>query len=386
MRKIILFLLLMLIGTNVYASGDTFFYDSEKVSDMWITKEKGDVKRSAHPYKLKRRRDNAYIYCLEPFVLLKKDATTYVENADFTKYNLTQESLDRINLIIYYGYGYRNHTTNTWYGVTQYLVWQEVDKEADIYFTSKKDGPKKALYTKEINEIESLISEHKKEANFKDTYLLSTNQTLDIDSNITLDDYDITSDIPYEQDGNTLRITNPKVGEYTFHLVKKNNRFKTEFQMFYSKNSQNVIVPGNSPIYNKEYSFKVIVKEGELELTKKSTTTNKYLSNAVYGIYQNGALITKIKTDKNGKAKATLPFGTYIIKELVAPSGYKLDNQEYQIVIGEDKLKIELNLYDDEDIYEVPDTGTNYVFYSHLGLIVLGVIGLLYVKKKHYMH
>ncbi len=386
MRKIILFLVLMLIGTNVYASGDTFYYDSEKVSEMWITKEKGDNKRSAHPYKLKRRGDNTYIYCLEPFVLLKKDATTYIEDADFTKYNLTQAQLDRINLIIYYGYGYRNHTSNIWYGVTQYLVWQEVDKEADIYFTSEKDGPRKKLYTKEINEIEALISEHKKEANFKDTYLLSTNQTLDIDSNITLDDYDITADIPYEKEGNTLKISNPQVGEYTFNLVKKNNRFKTEFQMFYSKNSQNVIVPGNSPIYSKEYSFKIIVKEGELELTKKSTTTNKYLKGAVYGVYQDGTLITKIKTDKKGKGSTKLPFGTYIIKELVAPAGYKLDNKEYQVIIGEDKLKIELNLYDEEDIYEVPDTGTNSIFYTHLGLIILGSLGLLYVKKKYYMY
>ena len=156
--------------------------------------------------------------------------------------------------------------------------------------------------------------------------------------------------------------------------------------MFYSKNSQNVIVPVNSPIYSKEYSFKIIVKEGELELTKKSTTTNKYLKGAVYGVYQDGTLITKIKTDKKGKGSTKLPFGTYIIKELVAPAGYKLDNKEYQVIIGEDKLKIELNLYDEEDIYEVPDTGTNSIFYTHLGLIILGSLGLLYVKKKYYMY
>ncbi len=386
MKRFLMATLLMFIGLNVvYAADDTFYYDKERVEDMWITKANSEQTRSAHPYKLKRRRDNTYIYCLEPFTLLQND-TEYIESNDFTKYGFTKEQVDRINMIIYYGYGYGNHTTDTWYGVTQYLVWKESDKEADIYFTNKKNGPKLDLYKDEINEIEALIQEHNKKPDFLKNYIVSTNQILTVDSNIDLNNYDIVTNLEYQVNGRQLLFKNLDVGEYEVKMVRKNNRFKTAFAMYYSKTSQNVIVPGYSPIYNQEYVFKIKVIEGNLKIQKLGKNDQIKLEGAKYGIYQDNELVTTLITDSNGIGTVNLPFGNYIVKELEAPAGYKLDQQEYEVTIDENNIDIEITLYDEEDIIPIPDTGLESHIVESVIMVTLGMSGLFYVKKKYYLY
>ncbi len=385
MRKIIFVILLMLISIPVYAKEETFYYNSERVESMWITKVKGSEMRSAHPYLIKKRSDNTYIFCLEPFTLLQND-TKYVESNDYKKYGLTEQQINRINLLIYYGFGYKNHTTPTWYGVTQYLIWKECDKEADIYFTETKGGPKKALYTKEINEIEALIKEHDIEPTFEGNYQISTNEELVVDSNIDLSNYEIESNAEYELKDNKLIFKNLDVGNYKVNLTKKTNRFKSEFMMYYSTTSQNVIVPGHSKIYDKNYTFNIDVLKGKVSLSKISNDSHQKLKDAIYGVYQNDELITKITTGSDGIGEAELPFGEYIIKELVAPKGYKLDPNEYKITIDENNLDIKLTLYDDKEIIKVPDTGLEKHVNFGMSLIIIGSIGLIYGKKKHYMY
>lgn len=385
MKKILLFIILMLITTQVHAVGNSFYYDSERIEDMWVTQKKGDTVQSAHPYKLKKRSDNSYVYCIQPLTKLKKDIE-YTETNNYELLGLTEEQVNRINLIAYYGYGYENHTTNTWYGVTQFMIWKEVGKGIDIYFTSSKNGAEKNLYTKEINEIESLISRHNEEPNYLKDYVITTNQELVIDSNINLDDYNIETDVKYELKDNKLVFNNLEVGDYSIKLTKKNNRFKTSFAMYYNSGSQNLFAPGYSSIYDKEYSFNIAVKEGELVLKKNGSDTNHPLKDAQYGVYQDDKLITTIKTDSQGIGKVKLPLGSYTIKELVAPPGYKIDNQKYTIKIDENNLTINITLYDDKDIIEVPDTGVKDYQKESILLIVLGSLGLWYVKKKSYVH
>ena len=150
--------MLMLITVPVFAAGNnSFYYDDEKVSDMWITKINDEKTTSANPYILKRVSDNSYVYCLEAFVLMQ-NGVPYTEISDYAKYGLSKSDIDKINLLIYYGYGYAGHTSKKWYGVTQYLIWKITDKDAKIYFTEEKNGSKNSnLYVKEIKEIESLI-------------------------------------------------------------------------------------------------------------------------------------------------------------------------------------------------------------------------------------
>ena len=344
-KKIFFSLLLMLVCINVYATNDEYFYyDSERVEEMWITKISSEQSQSTHPYFLKRKKDNMYVYCIELFEPLY-DNVKYTYNSNYSKYGLTKQDIDRINLIIYYGYGYKNHTSDKWYGLTQYLIWKTTNKDADIYFSDGKYGKRISSYENEIKEIESLIKEHNIEPNFIKDYSISTNSNLEIPSNINLNNYSIESNAKYEVKNNKIYFSNLDVGNYTVKLKRNDNRFKTDYLLYYSKDSQNMIVPGNSYIYNKEYSFNIRVENGNLIINKRDEDS-KLLMGAKYEVYDNDIVVATLVTDDNGYSKVSLPYGKYKFKEVEAPIGYELDNNVYEFNIDNSNLDNEFDLTD----------------------------------------
>ncbi|MGN0152519.1 MAG: collagen binding domain-containing protein [Wujia sp.] len=120
-------------------------------------------------------------------------------------------------------------------------------------------------------------------------------------------------------------------------------------RFFSSYGYQDIMVA--SPNMNiSRYSTSVFIHniQGSIELTKASsapqiTKDNSCysLKGAVYGIYtsQKNASegtdpITEITTDKSGYARtSSLPLGTYYIREIKAPKGYRLDSKIYTATI-----------------------------------------------------
>ena len=380
MKKIIFMVIITLMCiTGVSAKeNEYFYYNEEKVEDMWITRITNSFSRSANPYFVKRKSDNAYVYCIEPFSMVQANDPYIVEN-DYTKYGLTYDQMNRLSLIMYYGYGYLNHTDKKWYGITQYMIWKTVNPKDTFYFSKIQNGPKEDLYIDEINEIEELIKEHSNTKLQKNGYTISTNSKLSIDTNLNLEDYEIYTDIEYKIEDNNIVVENLEVGEYDIYLKTSNLRYKNELLLYYSKDSQNVVIPGLSNNLIIEYVIHIKVEEGTLILNKYSSTTHEYLEGATYGIYKDNILVDKVITSTiNGNIK--LPFGTYEVKELVAPFGYKLDDKTYTFTIDENNLEV-----DDKIVIKVPDTGLkkNYIPYI---LLILGLIGLVYEKKKYNMY
>ena len=344
-KKIFFSLLLMLVCIPVFAINESYFYyDEERVEDMWITKIEGDKKQSTHPYFLKRKSDNTYVYCIELFEPLY-DNVKYVYDSKYSNYGLSKQDMDRINLIIYYGYGYKNHTSDKWYGLTQYLIWKTSNKNADIYFSKEKFGSKVNLYESELKEIESLIKEHNIEPNFIKNYIISTNDNLVINSNIDLSNYSIETKAKYEIKNNKLYFNNLDVGNYSVKLKRNDNRFKSDYLLYYSNQSQNMIVPGNNEIFNKEYTFNIKVEEGTVSVKKKDEDNN-YLEGAKYEVYKDNNVVATLITNSNGLARINLPYGKYKLKEVEAPIGYEIDDSEYEFEISSSNLNVEYNLTD----------------------------------------
>lgn len=97
-------------------------------------------------------------------------------------------------------------------------------------------------------------------------------------------------------------------------------------------------------------TFKNVLKKWNLTVTKtdaetKSAQGDATLAGAVYGIYNDGKLIDKYTTDKNGSFTTSyyLCGDNWTLKEIEPSEGYLLDETEYHIGVEAKKYTIENN-------------------------------------------
>ena len=97
-------------------------------------------------------------------------------------------------------------------------------------------------------------------------------------------------------------------------------------------------------------TFKNVLKKWNLTVTKtdaetKSAQSDATLAGAVYGIYNNGKLVDKYTTDKNGSFKTSYYVcgDNWTLKEIEPSEGYLLDETEYHIGAEAKKYTIENN-------------------------------------------
>lgn len=77
---------------------------------------------------------------------------------------------------------------------------------------------------------------------------------------------------------------------------------------------------------------------GTLRIIKEDKETGDGLRNAVFGIYDSdGDKIDEIETDRNGVAELDLEPGSYYLRELEAPEGYRKDSKKVSFKITADK-------------------------------------------------
>ena len=345
MKKIILLLIIFICISEVKAYDVTseFYYDDEKVAGMWITREKDSVVMSGLPFFLKRKSDDAVVYCLEPFSMLKQEDgyKGYYENNSY--FNLTDEQLEKIRLISYFGYMYPGHEESKLYGITQYLIWKVVEPSADIYFTKERYGVREDLYINEIKEIDNLIDSYNDFIKYDNGYFkfYSLDEFEKFRSlNIFFKDVDLSS----------KTIT-----------VPFNSNMKEREILFYHSDGQNLYMP--SSLLDNEISIKLEFSKNIL--LKKYYGSGKYRSEkgAVFDLYRDNEFIQEVKTDKNGECALDLSYGNYKLVQKAGKKGYSFID-DYEFVVNDDTVNI-IELYNEAIVVEVPDTlvlGTLYDF------------------------
>ena len=77
---------------------------------------------------------------------------------------------------------------------------------------------------------------------------------------------------------------------------------------------------------------------GTMELIKSAAGNGKRLSGAVFAVYENTGdkKLFEVSTDENGRAVLELPVGSYSLKELRAPSGYRAETARILFDIRKD--------------------------------------------------
>ena len=392
MKKILLLFCLFLLGlssVSAYDLDETFYYD-EKVENMYVTKIKGDKERNGATFLL-HRSDSKLVYCLDPFTReIDGNYEGYIGYND--KFGLTKEQINTINLIAYYGYGYDNHNDIKWYGITQYLIWQQLGLD-DIYFTDSYYGNRVSMYQEEINEINGLIEKHYiiPEFDINTNNLSIKTEYVFIDKNNVLDSYDIDYDLDLKviKDGNKLIISSQKEGTFNIKFIKKANVLN-DYIMYYHSSSQNMFYPGKYDDIKTDISLNFY--EGKIGIKKEDSQTKDAqgeatFENAIYGLYDvNDNLLEEVSLDKEGIGKfQNLALEKYYIKEIKPSRGYLLDEKNYYIDLDYNNKDSELIVYEDviQNKFKIKKRYGNEITNNYKG--ESGVIFNLYDKNNNYL-
>lgn len=362
-------LFLSLFFGNIKVNAEEYtgqaIWPSEKIPNVFIKKYRPDgyVKYQQGAF-IRRSEDNAFVYCLQPYVEINNNLPYYkIARSDYATYlNMTQEQWDRISLLAYYGYQYNengyDHSHNRWYYITQVLIWRTAEPTSRFVFTDTlngEDNPDK--FASEIAEIENLVANHYKRPSFNTDVKVPISKSQNfVDQNGVLSNFKVVSveNGTASINGNTLTITPTAVGQVKVKLAKNTNKFSTNPIVYFSDHSQNVMRVGNyDPV---PASVEITSVGGRLKIYKVDSDTkesnaqgNASLKGAVYGIYNlNNEKVGEIITDEYGYGISDyLPdLGDFTVKEITPSKGYTLDKNKYTFTVDKDNLLAELEVYE----------------------------------------
>ena len=196
------------------------------------------------------------VYCIESWQHLTgattNDYRVYDHNVKET--NLSNSLIDELNLVAYYGYGYKDdkydHTSPEWYAVTQALIWQLQAPNYRHYITNSISSTKQSFeYDKKINELKKLVSVHKWNLFLSniDMEINTVEEEEEKTGNLKfyeIDKYDEGIDVSIEGQKVIIKSLN-KAGNFSYSLRRKFNKWNKKMKIYVSDKYQNVLEPGD---------------------------------------------------------------------------------------------------------------------------------------------
>lgn len=365
MKKIIKLSIILIVSIIINITGvkainyDDSFYPGHFISNEYIRKEKNGQVENKQSRFIFRKSDGMFAYCIEPFKVMKENETykAYTDESLY-KTNLSKEAWEKVRLISYYGYGYRNHKEEKWFTITQMMIWKVVDPEAKFNWTDTLGGKVITKYEKEMSEINQLVERHHQLPNYADkTFKTSINKNIDItDEAFDLSNFKITStaNINITKQNNTITINSSTPGHYELNFLKEDNRFKSVPIIYIDNIAQNIIVIGNNDSIS--FNLYINIESGTLKINKLDKDTNNIISNSnasilgtTYNLYNDKKeTIAELTVNTKGEISyENLSYGNYCVKEIKSGKGYILDNQEHCFTIDTNNLNVEMTLYNE---------------------------------------
>ena len=347
---LILTTLMLFTKQKVAAEG---IYEGEWIPNIYLKLELNGVKKYMQAEFFRRSSDKAFVYCLEPFIKIQKNAEyTGFTDSYFRRLLISKEDWERVALLSYYGYKYGNHQDDKWFAITQVLIWKTMNSKYKVNFTDKLNGTiLPNAYQEEINELENLVKEHSLLPSFNGkrvTAFYHNTITLEDDNN-SLEDYRIVeSTLPATITNNTLSIEATRLGNHQIILEKQDTLYKEVPILYLSEDSQNVLLPGSYE--PQRITLNVNVEGPSLKIVKKDLETKETLKVPgikfkVKDLNTNEYLVNKnnpddphiFTTDQNGEILIdNLSFGKYIITEESTIPGYLKNTQEELVELSQD--------------------------------------------------
>ena len=329
-------------------------WPSEMIANVYIKKIRSDgIVKYQQAHFMRRSEDNAFVYCLQPFVDINNNYVYQVARSDYEIYlNMSKEQFNKISLYAYYGYKYGNHSSHKWYAITQVMIWRTADPNSQFFFTDKNGNVNNNLFANEIAELESLVNSHYTVPEFENisNIKLQINNSISIDDrNNKLSEYKISNqnNVSASINGNTLNITGTGIGNASIKLTKSDTRFSVPPIVYFNDHSQNVFRLGAYDPLEVTFSFEVIggrvaIQKVDSETMKTTAQGSATLTGAIYGVYkEDGTKLTEITTNGTAYVKSDYlsSIGKLYVQEIKPSTGYKLDTTKYYFELTNDNLE-----------------------------------------------
>lgn len=331
-KKVWLLIFMFMLIIDVKALS---FKGGDVIKNVFVLKVKENGEKEYKKGQFIIDSEGDYVYCLEPFVKVNNNSSYNKYTNNFAKYlGLSDELWEKINLISYYGYQYKddthNHMDPKWYYITQMLIWQNVSPKARFYFTDTfKGNVNSTLFVNEIKEIYNLVNNHYKipEFDVPDTYIGDTLSI--IDRNGVLKKFAGSKNVKIN--GNILTI---KISDLSNKFTLKKGTNNKAF-IFVSSDSQNVLKGKMDVPVIANYDIKGLELKGNIKIKKYGEVIDGdkiSLEGVIFALFdENKNYIKEATTDKDGKAIFNnLSKGKYFIKEVSNDKKFVLDDNYYE--------------------------------------------------------
>lgn len=350
MFKIFLFALIIFSFTKVFAAS---FYTGENL-DISYLKNDGITSYYRNARAIRNVNTDNIAYCIEPFETLI-DHITYKGYSEYDSiFNISKDAYEKVKLISYYGYGYKNHTSSKWISITQMSIWRELEKNKTFeWIDNTLNKNIISPFNTETEELKELVRKHNLKPDIPTEIKMGINEKIEFtDRNGVLEQYSVKRyNVIPGLAGNKLTITSRHEGVFFVTLVRNEKYLEKDVEYFYNKDSQSLIERGN--IIPEELIIMVWVSSGSLKLTKVDADSKEItpsgegiLIGAKYELINSKDEVVKTLEigEDNESYVDGLAYGKYTLREIEASTGYQLDLKEYEITIDEDNKNIELIL------------------------------------------
>ena len=312
--------------------------------------------------------DGKTVYCVEPGVDINtRDYSLY----DLSYSDFSDDILEKISLIGYYGYDYPGHSTDRYFLATQELIWELVGNNEAHFNTGINDSGDYINIDYEKSEVMSLVNSYFLKPAFDGgSYDVVLGEKIVLnDLNHALSNYEVVSDNAYI-DGDTLVVNVKELGNKDILLSRKKYDDLSSIY-YYASNSQDfmflrapdvvssVSVNGYIP-----YSYVSLYKTGEVlvdydeefiyeERGLDGVSFELFSSENIYVndelIYSKDDLVDQLITSNGYASSINIPNGKYYLKELGTYSDLIISDDIYFEINNDSPLvfKYDINLKND---------------------------------------
>lgn len=354
MVLIVLISILVIPDFKVNALEDSF-YEGEYIQGEYMKKFKDGKGKYQQLRFFRRKSDNRAVYCIELWETLSQNKNIPGYDNNQSQYaNISESTWQRIMLIAYYGYGYKEHTDSKWYVVTQFMIWKETSPESNIYFTDTLNGNKISKYENEINEINLLIQNHSNLPSFNNQkYELRYNEKFTIvDTNNVLSEYDVRGNggLTYTKENNGLTVIKKTANNSQFKLIKKDKLYNASPIVYIDNDGQNLMSAGSYyPIYSSVNFYlptsTITINKIDSENKNNTSQGEANLTGSKFQLLDNeNQVVAETIVNEQGLAIFNdVKYGTYAIKEISSGKGYLLNEEIISIEVNEENEIIEFS-------------------------------------------